>query len=43
MTGHGEIRLADDSLAVEATGLFVSLPADQQQSIQNSDPDRRNP
>jgi uncharacterized protein (TIGR00369 family) len=35
MTGHGEIRLADDSLAVEATGLFVSLPPGQAESLQS--------
>jgi len=29
MTARGEIRLADGSVAVEANGLFVSLPADQ--------------
>ncbi len=29
MTGRGELRLADDSVAVEATGLFVTLPPEQ--------------
>ena len=34
MTGHGEIRLADGSVAVEANGLFVTIPADQQEALQ---------
>ena len=29
MTGSGEIRLADGSLAVTAAGLFVTLPEEQ--------------
>ena len=34
MTGRGEIRLADDSVAVEASGLFVTLPSEQKEQLQ---------
>lgn len=35
MEARGEIRLADDSLAVEATGLYIRLPDDQVQAFQD--------
>ncbi len=34
MSGSGEIRLADDSVAVEAKGLFVTLPDEQKESLE---------
>ena len=34
MTGSGEIRLPDGTLAVEATGLYVALPPAQRESVQ---------
>ena len=34
MTGSGEIRLADGSLAVTAAGLFVTLPEEQKVSLE---------
>ncbi len=34
MTGRGELRLVDGSLAVEASGLFVTLPEQQKEALQ---------
>ena len=34
MTGRGEIRLPDGTLAVEASGLYVALPPGQRDSMQ---------
>lgn len=34
MTARGEIRLEDGSVAVEASGLFVSLPSDQKEQME---------
>ena len=33
MAGRAEIRLSDGTVAVEASGLFVTLPAAQQESL----------
>src|SRR5262249_7811419 len=33
MTGHSEIRLADGRIAVEANGLFVTIPAEQEEAL----------
>jgi len=33
MTGRGEIRLPDGTLAVEATGLYVALPPAQRETV----------
>lgn len=35
MTGRGEIRLADGTLAVEATGLFVTLPPEHKDQLES--------
>lgn len=34
LTGSGELRLADGSVAVEASGLFVMLPPQQKEQLQ---------
>jgi uncharacterized protein (TIGR00369 family) len=34
MTGRGEIRLPDGTVAVEATGLYVTLPPAQKETLQ---------
>ena len=35
MTGRGEIRLPDGTVAVEATGLYVALPPAQREAVQD--------
>lgn len=34
MTGSGEIRLADETVAVTASGLYVTLPTEQKESLE---------
>jgi uncharacterized protein (TIGR00369 family) len=38
MSARGEIRLSDDSVAVEATGLFVTLPQTQIEQMREALP-----